>query len=85
MMSRPIPVSSLSVLVTVLVVGGGVSGRAQEPGSPGYNTHIRPILSEHCFKCHGVDEKARKGKLRLDKRDDAVRAIPMRANSSKES
>ncbi len=73
MMSRPIPFISFSIPVTVIVVGISVLGRAEEPGSLSYNSHIRPILSEHCFKCHGVDEKARKGKLRLDNRDDAVK------------
>ncbi len=31
-----------------------------------YNTHIRPILSDKCFKCHGPDEKQRKSNFRLD-------------------
>ena len=39
-----------------------------------YNRDIRPILSENCFSCHGPDRKARKGKLRLDVRDEAVKA-----------
>ena len=37
-----------------------------------FDREIRPILSNHCFQCHGPDEKARKGKLRLDVRDDAL-------------
>ncbi len=37
-----------------------------------YNRDIRPILSDHCFHCHGPDLKARKGKFRLDVREDAV-------------
>jgi hypothetical protein len=34
---------------------------------------IQPILAEHCFHCHGQDEAARKGKLRLDQRDAALK------------
>lgn len=35
---------------------------------------VRPILSDYCFSCHGPDEKARKGGLRLDLKDDALKA-----------
>lgn len=31
-----------------------------------YNFHIKPILSDRCFNCHGPDSDNRKGDLRLD-------------------
>jgi hypothetical protein len=31
-----------------------------------FNQEVRPILAQHCFACHGMDEHSRKGKLRLD-------------------
>ena len=36
---------------------------AEEPIS--YNKHIRPILSENCFFCHGQDPKTREGDVAL--------------------
>nr|NIP17666.1 DUF1549 domain-containing protein [Xanthomonadales bacterium]NIX12456.1 DUF1549 domain-containing protein [Xanthomonadales bacterium] len=37
-----------------------------------YNRDVRPILAENCFACHGPDQAARKAKLRLDVRDEAL-------------
>ena len=36
-----------------------------------YLRQVRPILAQHCFGCHGPDEAARKGKLRLDLKEHA--------------
>ncbi|HSU65855.1 MAG TPA: PSD1 and planctomycete cytochrome C domain-containing protein [Tepidisphaeraceae bacterium] len=37
-----------------------------------FNRDVRPILSANCFKCHGIDDGARKSKLRLDVREVAT-------------
>jgi hypothetical protein len=48
--------------------------KARAPGALEYNRDVRPILAENCFACHGPDSAARKAKLRIDQRDDAIDA-----------
>jgi hypothetical protein len=38
-----------------------------------FNRDVRPILSDTCFHCHGPDLAERKGKLRLDIREEALK------------
>ena len=46
---------------------------AAEPAKLKYNRDVRPILNEKCFHCHGTDAAHRKGDLRLDLRDQAIK------------
>ncbi|MFZ4764599.1 MAG: PSD1 and planctomycete cytochrome C domain-containing protein [Roseimicrobium sp.] len=39
-----------------------------------FNREVRPVLAQQCFSCHGMDEHARKGNLRLDQQDTAYSA-----------
>lgn len=40
-----------------------------------FNYHIRPILSDRCYACHGPDENARKADLRLDLESHAFASL----------
>ncbi|MEE3181692.1 MAG: c-type cytochrome domain-containing protein [Planctomycetota bacterium] len=37
-----------------------------------FNRSVLPILSSHCYPCHGPDAKKRKARLRLDQRESAT-------------
>src|SRR3954449_5172815 len=59
--------SSILLMLVVLGRGGSVPGAGVD-----FQRDVRPILAEHCTKCHGVDAATRKSKLRLDQRAAAM-------------
>ncbi|MEL6143226.1 MAG: DUF1549 domain-containing protein, partial [Bacteroidota bacterium] len=41
------------------------------PDKIDFNFHVRPILSDRCYSCHGPDEQSRQADLRLDQEETA--------------
>jgi hypothetical protein len=65
---------ALAAAFSILTVFAVADQTLPETGTKlSFNRDIRPILSEHCFHCHGMDDKNRKGRLRLDERDAALK------------
>jgi hypothetical protein len=48
---------------------------SKQAGVISYNTHIRPILSDKCFTCHGPDANQRQSGYRLDTEEGAFAAL----------
>jgi hypothetical protein len=53
----------------------GTAEEADLPEVVSYNFHIRPILSDNCFACHGPDANKREAGLRLDLETEAFRVL----------
>jgi hypothetical protein len=60
-----------ALVAGVTSCGSSVPPIAGVPAQVDFNFHVKPILSDRCFKCHGPDERQRKAGLRLDIRDAA--------------
>src|SRR5262245_49171564 len=67
------PPLHLAALILGLVPAPALAGgRAPAPAGIDFNRDIRPILSDHCYTCHGPAKSTRKADLRLDRREDAL-------------
>jgi len=81
--ARPVRLCSALTLLTHLAIAS--VGLAADPVE--FNRHVRPILSDRCFTCHGPDANKREADLRLDKEaaaKDELRSVivPGEADSS---
>ncbi|MFM7222836.1 MAG: PSD1 and planctomycete cytochrome C domain-containing protein [Bacteroidota bacterium] len=70
-------------LATLILIGIGffvfsdqtTMGEATVPTTVDFNYHVRPILSDRCFKCHGPDANKREAGLRLDTEEGAFAVL----------
>jgi hypothetical protein len=72
----------MAVVSLILILTGCSTDRAEfdDEGDPlpeyiDYNLHVRGILSDTCFACHGPDERAREADLRLDTEEGAFQPL----------
>ncbi|NCT74041.1 MAG: DUF1553 domain-containing protein [Chitinophagaceae bacterium] len=76
-LNRPVLIGVLIFAAVLLIARMGFSGNlaipddvkaamAALPDQLDYNIHVKKILSDKCFSCHGPDAAKQKGDLRLD-------------------
>ncbi len=71
---RPRVLAFRWIRFVVLMTVGGIPCWAGAEGVD-FNRQIRPILSEHCFECHGPDAATLEADLRLDLADSSMSVI----------
>ncbi len=69
----------ISIIALIAVFGGWYAcyteGGNAVPDKVSYNFHVRPILSDKCFACHGPDKNKRKADFRLDIEEFAFKPL----------
>lgn len=61
-----------NLLAVIAVIGFFLEPVKVNADEVDFNLEVRPILSDHCFVCHGPDSKTREAGLRLDQRKSAT-------------
>jgi hypothetical protein len=56
------------------LIATGLAAAPAPAASIDFSREVLPILSEHCFTCHGPDAKTRKADLRLDQKEGVFRS-----------
>jgi hypothetical protein len=77
----------LGLLLVSLLAGCGSPDRSAQveqvtglPDQVDFNLHVKPILSDRCFACHGPDANSREADLRLDTEEGAFAALGEKQN-----
>lgn len=63
--------SLCTAIIIAAIACNRIPGAGGATGTISYNFHIRPILSDKCFVCHGPDANKRAAHLRLDNPESA--------------
>ena len=86
---KNLPMSQTFYLIIVIAViwqgcseraSNEITGSATGKGKIDFNYHVKPIISDKCFACHGPDEKKRQAELRLDTEEGAFKALKSDSN-----
>ncbi|MDA7931191.1 hypothetical protein N9B34_03000, partial [Akkermansiaceae bacterium] len=56
------------MIFLVMIIAGQLTRADETAGLEYFETHIRPLFAEHCYKCHSADAKKLKANLYLDSR-----------------
>ena len=59
-------------MVAAAIVANLLRAVAVSAGEIDFSRDVRPLLSQHCFACHGPDADSREAGLRLDRADAAL-------------